>query len=152
MSGRRVLLVIEDGMEYTEALSRLTPRTLEAPELVRAGNLREARQRLSERKPDAVLVDVVFDRVNEESLAGDLTGQIARFGGDRARATRHLADSQGFYILDALAGELGDVPVVIAYDFSAEPQRLEALRRRLPRLSGLPEGASISQALEMLLG
>ena len=151
MKGRRVLMVIEDGTEYTEALERLAPKDVEAPELVRAGNLAEARERLSERKPDAVLLDVVFDRVPEESLAGDVAGLIARFGGDRDRAARHLAENQGFYILDALAADLEDVPVVLAYDFGAEPQRLEALRRRVPRLSGLPEGASISQALEMLL-
>jgi len=151
MTPRRLLLVIEDGTEYTEALARLAPRDVEAPELVRAGNVAEARERLAERKPDGILLDVVFDRVPTESLAGDLPGLIARFGGDRARATRHLAESQGFYILDALAGELGYVPVVLAYDFSGEPQRLEALRRRVPRLSGLPEGASISQALEILL-
>ena len=151
MSPRRLLLVIEDGTEYTEALARLAGRDESAPELVRAGNLTEARERLSERRPDAVLVDVVFDRVPEALLAGDIGVLIARFGGDRTRASRHLAESQGFYILDALADELKGVPVVLAYDFGAEPRRLEALRRRLPRLSGLPEGASISQALEILL-
>lgn len=151
MSGRRVVLVIEDGTEYTEALARLAPPNVEAPELVRAGSLAEARRMLADRKPSAVLLDVVFDRAPEEELAGDLAGLIARFGGDRARATRNLAENQGFYILDALADELTELPVVLAYDFSTEPQRLEALRRRVPRLSGLPEGASISQALEMLL-
>lgn len=151
MNGRRVVLVVEDGTEYSEALARLAPPEAEAPELVRAGGLGEARKLLTDRKPSAVLLDVVFDRTREEDLAGDLAGLIARFGGDRARASRHLAENQGFYILDALADLLAELPVVLAYDFSAEPQRLEALRRRVPRLSGLPEGASISRALEMLL-
>ncbi len=76
---------------------------------------------------------------------------MARFGGDRVRAVRHLATHQGFYILDALAPMLEGVPVVLAYDFAVEPQRLQALRRRVPRLSGLEDGASISQALETML-
>jgi hypothetical protein len=41
---------------------------------------------------------------------------------------------------------------VIAYDFSAEPDRLAALRRAHPNLSGLPDGTPISEVLERLLG
>jgi hypothetical protein len=98
-----------------------------------------------------VFLDVVFDRTPEASLAGDAESLVARFGGDRARAVRHLATHQGFYILDALAPMLTGLTVILAYDFAAEPQRLEALRRRVPRLSGLQDGASLSQALEMML-
>jgi hypothetical protein len=76
---------------------------------------------------------------------------VARFGGDRARAVRHLATHQGFYVLDALAAILPRVPVVLAYDFAGEPQRLEALRNRVPDLRGLPDGTSLSAALDLLL-
>ena len=98
-----------------------------------------------------MFLDVVFDRTPEASLAGDAKSLVARFGGDRARAVRHLATNQGFYILDALAPALAGMPVILAFDFAVEPQRLEASRRRVPGLSGLQDGASISQALDTML-
>ena len=98
-------------------------------------------------------MDVVFDRTPKETLAGDLGALISRFGGDRSRAVRHLEENQGFYILDALAAVLPErMPVVLAFDFTAEPSRLEALRRRIPELTGLQDGASLSEALRVLLG
>ena len=53
---------------------------------VRAGSLAEARAALAERAPDVVFLDVVFDRMPEFELAGDLDALVARHGGDRARA------------------------------------------------------------------
>jgi CheY-like chemotaxis protein len=148
------LLVVEDGSEYTEAFRALAARGSDGGvELFRAGDLAEAEARLASGRFDAVFLDVVFDRTPEERLAGDAAPLIARFGGDRARAMRRLADQQGFYVLDALAPRLGDagVRVVLAHDFSPEPQRLAALRDRVPGLLGLPEGASASETLRLLL-
>ncbi len=155
MSARRIL-VVEDGREYADAFERLLAARGSAAErggaeLVRAANLAEARAALEAKKPDAVFLDVVFDRTPEADLAGDLDALLARHGGDRAAAVRHLATHQGFYVLDALADALAGVRVVLAYDFEAEPQRLAALRTRFPRLSGLPDGASLGSALEDLL-
>jgi hypothetical protein len=142
---------VEDGSEYVDGFERLTAaRGLDAA-FSRARDLESARAALAAARPGAVFLDVVFDRTPEASLAGDAESLVARFGGDRARAVRHLATHQGFYILDALAPVLTGLTVILAYDFGAEPQRLEALRRRVPRLSGLQDGASISQALEMML-
>ena len=118
---------------------------------MRAGSLAEARNALGHGKPDAVFLDVVFDRTPEADLAGDLDALVARYGGDRARAVRHLATHQGFYVLDALADELAGVRVVLAYDFTGEEKRLASLRERFPGLSGLPDGASLGAALEDLL-
>jgi CheY-like chemotaxis protein len=147
----RRVLVVEDGSEYVDGFERLTAaRGLEAV-FSRAKDLESALAALDAERPEAVFLDVVFDRTPEGSLAGDVESLVARFGGDRARAVRHLATHQGFYILDALAPVLEGVPVILAYDFEVEPQRLEALRRRVPRLSGLQDGASISQALEAML-
>ena len=148
----RTVLLVEDGTEYLEAFERLAPATEEeGARFVRAGNLSEARALLARGAPDAVFLDVVFDRVREDALAGDLASLIARYGGDRRRAVRHLAENQGFYLLDALAASLPPgIPVVLAYDLDAEPQRLAALRTRVPGLVGLPDGASLSEALALL--
>jgi CheY-like chemotaxis protein len=147
----RRALIVEDGSEYVDGFERLaSARGLDVV-FSRAGDLDSARAALAAERPDALFLDVVFDRTPAARLTGDAEQLVARFGGDRVRAVRHLATHQGFYILDALAPLLAGLPVVLAYDFAAEPQRLEALRRRVPRLSGLEDGASISQALEMML-
>jgi hypothetical protein len=51
----------------------------------------------------------------------------------------------------ALTGLIADgTPVLIAFDFSAEPERLAALRERIPGLEGIPEGTPLSRILERL--
>ena len=151
MTARRRVLVVEDGREYTDGFVRLAAARGAAAEFVRAGGLAEARAVVAEGRPDAVFLDVVFDRTPEEDLAGDLDALIARHGGDRAAAVRHLATNQGFYLLDALADTLAGVRVVLAYDFTGEEKRLASLRARVPGLSGLPDGSSLGAALEDLL-
>ncbi|HQQ79014.1 MAG TPA: response regulator [Thermoanaerobaculia bacterium] len=145
------ILVVEDGREYVEGFARLAAAKGSDPAFVHARSLAEAREALREGRPDAVFLDVVFDRTPEAELAGDLDTLVARYGGDRARAVRHLATHQGFYILDALADALAGVRVVLAYDFTGEEKRLASLRERVPALSGLPDGASLGTALEDLL-
>jgi hypothetical protein len=142
---------VEDGSEYVDGFERFAAARGAEAVFVRASDLGSARAALAAERPGAVFLDVVFDRTPEDLLAGDAESLVARFGGDRARAVRHLATNQGFYILDALAPMLEEVPVVLAYDFAGEPRRLEALRRRVPRLSGLRDGSSISQALDTML-
>ena len=152
MSRVLTLLVVEDGTEYTDAFRSLAATDPRFPiELVRAGDCEEARRVLAERSVDAVFLDVVFDRTPPERLVGDLASEIRRFGGDQRRAERHLAENQGFYLFNDLAQLLPEaVPVVLAYDFSAEPERLAALRKRRERLSGVPDGTPISRVLEIL--
>ncbi len=41
--------------------------------------------------------------------------------------------------------------VLLAYDFTSDPERLEALRRTLPGLEGVQEGASASRLVRRLL-
>jgi hypothetical protein len=146
------LLVVEDGTEYTDAFRSLAASDPRSPvELVRAGDCEEARRVLSERSVDAVFLDVVFDRTPPERLVGDLESEIRRFGGDQRRAERHLSENQGFYLFNDLAPLLPEaVPVVLAYDFSAEPERLAALRKRRERFSGVPDGTPISRVLDIL--
>jgi hypothetical protein len=147
------ILVVEDGHEYSEAFSGLSPSTgAGSPEFVRAGDFLEAQTLLEKEGPvDAVFIDTVFDRTPAARLAGDLESAIARFGGDRRRAERHLSENQGFYVLDALAPLLENKRVVLAFDFSEEPERLEVLRKRIPGLTGVPDGAALSQVVRSLL-
>jgi CheY-like chemotaxis protein len=147
----RRILVVEDGREYADGFARLAEAKGFAVSFERAGSLGEARAALAARPPDAVFLDVVFDRTPEAELAGDLDGLVARYGGDRGRAVRHLVTHQGFYVLDALAKELAGTRVVLAYDFTSEEKRLASLRERFPLLGGLPDGASLRAALEDLL-
>ena len=154
MTHRTVLvLVIEDGYEYTEAFQRLGSGGGAEPKLRRAGDAEQAREVLAAEAVDAVFVDMVFDRIPPERLAGDLGELVLRFGGDRRRAEDHLARNQGFYILDALAPLLAPAKrLILAWDFGAEPDRLEALRERFPNLSDLPEGTPITTVFQSLLG
>jgi CheY-like chemotaxis protein len=145
------ILVVEDGREYTDGFARLAAAKGSDVSFVRAGSLAEVRAVLSAGPPDAVFLDVVFDRTPEAELAGDLNALVARYGGDQARAIRHLATHQGFYILDSLANALAGVRVVLAFDFTGEEKRLASLRERFPMLRGLPDGASLGAALEDLL-
>ena len=145
------VLVVEDGCEYVDGFTRLAEAKGVEAVFVRAGSLSEARQALREGRPDAVFLDVVFDRTPEPELAGGLDALVARYGGDRERAVHHLATHQGFYVLDALGGALAGIRVVLAYDFTGEEKRLASLRERFPMLSGLPDGASLGAAVEDLL-
>lgn len=154
MTRRRTVLVVEDGTEYTEAFRRLTEGAVEETvDFLRAADGGEARRLLADQPVDAVFLDVVFDRSPPDRLVGDLSALMSRFGGDRSRAVRHLAESQGFYLLNELSSLLPDsVPVVLAYDFSAEPDRLAELRRKRPGLSGVSDGTPISGVLRLLFG
>jgi hypothetical protein len=142
------ILVVEDGTEYTDAFRDLAAIPLD---FLRASDLEEARRVLAERAVDAVFLDVMFDRTAPGRLAGNQEALIRRFGGERARAERHLAENQGFYLVNELAPFLpAGIPVVLAYDFSAEPGRLAALREKCATLSGITDGAPISAVLASL--
>ncbi len=138
----KVLLVVEDGTEYVEAFRRLAGSDAGPPvELVRAGDADEAKRVLAERRVDGVFLDVVFDRTPPEKLCGDST-----------RGSEHLARQQGFYLAAELADLLpGGCRVVIAWDFTAEPGRLDALRKRIPALEGVEEGTPLSLILARLV-
>jgi hypothetical protein len=145
------ILVVEDGTEYSEAFRRLAGAGEKGIELLRAADAGEARRILQERKVDAIFLDLAFDRAPPDELVGDAGNLEERFAGDLARARRHLARYQGFYIAEALAELIPkDTPVVLAFDFSGDPGRLAALRQRLPRLEGIVDGTPISRVLERL--
>jgi hypothetical protein len=147
-----VVLVVEDGTEYTEAFARLSG-DVGPVELLRASHAAEARALLTTRRVDAVFLDVVFDRTPPELLAGDRDELERRFAGDRSRVLEHLATHQGFYLLAELAPSISPgVPVLLAQDFSSEPGRLAALRASVPGLDGVAESATTTQILRRLTG
>ncbi len=147
----RVVLIVEDGTEYRDAFHRLSPEGATV-EWLHASDAAAARRLLAQREVDAVFLDVVFDRTPPEDLVGDREALAARFAGDRSRALAHLAAHQGFYVAADLAPVLSPgILVLLAYDFTGDPERLEALRRTLPGLEGVEEGVSASRLVRRLL-
>ena len=148
----RTILVVEDGTEYVDAFRGLASTGDPSVVWLHASDAAAARRILAEREVDAVFLDVVFDRTPPEALAGDLEGLVRRFGGDRKRALEHLAANQGFYVAAELAGAIPrDARILIAFDFTSDPERLSVLRESLPGLDGVEEGAPATKLLRRLL-
>jgi hypothetical protein len=102
-----------------------------------------------------IYLDMRFDRIPTAELLGDHAAATREHNGDPVRAWRHLQLNQGLYILDALrrAGH-GDLPVILAYDFSRERKRYERLVRAHPTLCWVPDAvtpAEIRAQMEELL-
>lgn len=125
MSERRKLLVVEDGHEYAE-FARLF--LADAYEISAAHSAEGALALLETQGADVLLVDLRFDRAAPEGLVGDVDETARRlFGGDRARALRHLQDQQGALVLGALRAKGHLQRAVFVHDFPT--RRLENLRK-----------------------
>lgn len=133
------VLVVEDGTEYTDTLGRFLP---EGFHVTRAGHGAEALQRLDDTSFDVVFLDMRFDRVGENELLGDPAEAADRFNGDAIQARRFLEDHQGNYILAAIRDAAHPIPVLMSYDFSAEPRRWANLAARYGPLDFLVDVAS----------
>lgn len=125
------VLIVEDGDEYRENLSRFVP----GPRYLQARSGAAALEALGRERVDLVYLDMRFDRIPRSDLLGDHAAATREQNGDPLRAWRYLENNQGLFILDALsrAGH-GDLPVILAYDFSREGARLRHLQKRYPRL------------------
>ncbi|MEO1174152.1 MAG: hypothetical protein AAFX94_19200 [Myxococcota bacterium] len=136
------VLIVEDGDEYLELLSRYVP----GPDYRQAHNLQEATQLLRAAPADVLYLDMRFDRIPESELVGDRGEALRRNHGDRERALRHLQNHQGLYILRGLedAG-FGATPTVLAYDFRRETRRFDNLKRRHPQLHWVPDTVSADE-------
>ena len=139
------LLVIEDGHEYEEfARAFLGDRF----EVRAAHSAAEALARVRERMPDALLVDLRFERAAVRDLVGDVTATARRrFAGDTHRAIRHLKEQQGTLVLGALREAGCDAPACFVHDFP--PRRLANLRRLYGRVTAVPafDAEGIAQRL-----
>lgn len=141
------VLIVEDGDEYLENLSRF----VQGPHYGQAHNLAEAIAYLDSHRVDVVYLDMRFDRIPEEQLVGDREEALRRQHGDRERALRHLQTHQGLYILKALADAgFGEIPTVLAYDFRRELPRFERLKQRYPALRWVPDTVSADEIGELL--
>jgi len=131
MSGDWTVLIVEDGDEYLENLSRFVP----GPKYLQAHGGGEALEMLALERVDIVYLDMRFDRIPVSDLLGDHAEATREHNGDPMRGWRHLQTNQGLYILRAMreAGH-GDLPVILAYDFSRERRRFEHLSRAHPSL------------------
>ena len=144
---RPLVLVVEDGHEYTENLTRFLDGELS---FERAGDGAAALARLAAGGVDALFLDMRFDRIPPEDLLGDVQALIGRFG-DEDRAWRFLADNQGSYVLAALRDAVHGLPVVMSYVFDGEPRRFKNLEARYAPLSYLGDTASPDEIRDKLL-
>ena len=120
------VMVVEDGHEYSEAFNRFVPEV----EWVRVDSGAQAAVAAEKEAFDAIFMDMCFDRVPIEALLGDWEVTTDQFNGDRARARAHLQDHQGLFIIDALRRADIRLPIVVSWDFSAEPKRWERMTSR----------------------
>jgi hypothetical protein len=141
------VLVIEDGDEYLENLSQF----VFGPSYLQAHTGNEALEILGEKSVDLIYLDMRFDRIPQTDLMGDHEKATQEHNGDPNRAWKHLMNNQGLYILSALkkAG-YGDLPVVIAYDFSNEPRRFDNLNRHYPNIRWVSDTVSVQEIQSLL--
>ncbi|MCB9528664.1 MAG: hypothetical protein R3F65_20195 [bacterium] len=133
------VLIIEDGDEYRESLTRFVP----GPTWHQARSAAAALALLEATPIHLVYLDMRFDRIPRAELVGDHAAATAARDGDPARGWRYLQNNQGLFILDALArAGHADRPVILSHDFSREPARWRALSRRYPRLEWVHDAIS----------
>ena len=133
------ILIVEDGDEYLDNLSRFVP----GPEYIQAHSGAQAIELLQAHRVQLIYLDMRFDRIPERQLLGDLDEVTRDLNGDAIRARRHLQNNQGLFILEALRGAGWDhLPVILAYDFSAERRRYDHLKKIHPSLRWVPDAVT----------
>ncbi|MEL6758759.1 MAG: hypothetical protein AAFP04_00020 [Myxococcota bacterium] len=141
------LLIVEDGDEYLENLSRL----IDGVRFTQAHHAGAAIECLNHKNIDVIYLDMRFDRIPGNELVGDYREVLKRHHGDHDRARRHLQNNQGLYILSELERAGHDrVPTVLAYDFRREKKRLEVLQRQHPQLHWVPDTIAPVDIRELL--
>jgi hypothetical protein len=147
------VLIIEDGFEYTDRAHQWLGDEFE---FTRAGNGAEALALLQETAFSLVYLDMNFNRIPTTDLLGPWSEIVDRFGGDADQARGFLEAHQGVYILAAMRDSGCGLPVLISYDFSAEPKRWQHLKSRYGLLQYLSDNAGPDQVrcalADLLLG
>lgn len=138
------VLIVEDGHEYVTAYTRFLGDRFS---FVRAGDGPEALDCVATTRFACVVLDMRFDRA--ERLLGDEAALLARMG-SQERARRFLENNQGTYILAALRDAGCDLPVVLSYDFGAEPRRFRNLERRYAPVRYIDDAAGPREILAAL--
>jgi CheY-like chemotaxis protein len=146
------VLIVEDGNEYLENLSRF----VEGPEWVQVHNGADALARLRQGGIDLVYLDMRFDRIPLADLLGDHAAATRQHNGDPARAWRYLQNNQGLFILNHLgANGFAKVPCILSYDFSREARRFDFLQQQYPNIGWVSDAVTpdeIRRLMEQLTG
>lgn len=147
LSPDRVVLIVEDGDEYRENLTRFVP----GPTYLQARSGARAVEILQAQPIDLVYLDMRFDRIPRADLLGDHAVATRQNNGDPLRGWRYLQNNQGLFVLNALsAAGFAHQAVILAYDFSREATRWGHLKRRYPRLEWVPD-AITPEAIRALM-
>ena len=141
------ILVVEDGHEYIQNLSRFL--SSDQFRCDRAGSGGEALGRLPGNY-QVVFLDMRFDRIEPEALLGDMQATADRYNGDLSRARQFLEENQGVVILSTLRAAGIMLPVLLSYDFEGEPRRWANLSRLYPPVEYLPDNATLDEVSETL--
>jgi|JI6StandDraft_1071083.scaffolds.fasta_scaffold447485_2 ActR/RegA family two-component response regulator len=144
-AGLRRLLIVEDGHEYEEFVRLFLGTRFE---VAVAHDAAEAARVAVEFAPEALLLDLRFERTPAAALEGDADDLATRrFGGDRARALRHLQDQQGTVVLAHLRERGCHVPALFIHDFPA--RRLDNLRQLYGDVHAIPsfDASAIAKVL-----
>lgn len=141
------VLIIEDGFEYTD---RAHQWLAEDFEFTRAGNGQEAMALLQETAFGLIYLDMNFNRIPATDLVGPWSTIVERFSGDGEQARAFLESHQGVYILAGLREAGCGLPVLISYDFSAEPKRWQHLISRYGPIQYLSDNAGPDQVRSAL--
>ena len=132
------ILIVEDGDEYLDSLRGLRAACF----WLQAKSARAATDMLASHDVAGAVLDMRFDRSPRERLCGDLAAVTRQLGGDGERAWRYLAQHQGLFVLAELRAMGWAGPVLIAYDFTRELRRFEALRRTYAPLDWIGDDAN----------
>ena len=132
----QTILVVEDGDEYMDVLSRFVG----GYRYIQTHDGSAALAVLRSEEIAAVYLDMRFDRVPHEVLLGDIQKVSDKFSGDRERAWKFLEKNQGLYILNHLCGNgYSHIPMVLSHDFSAQSARWQHLSNTHKNLSWLSD-------------
>ena len=144
----RTVLIAEDGDEYLENLSRFVP----GPTYVQVRSGAAAVEQLGAGHVDLIYLDMRFDRIPRADLLGDHAQATREHNGDPIRGWRHLENNQGLFVLNAVhSAGYGEVPIILAYDFSRELGRLKRLRRRYPQLDWVHDAVTPAEIRQKML-
>jgi CheY-like chemotaxis protein len=142
------VLIVEDGNEYLENLSRFVPEP--TYQQVHTGS--EALAALRSGGPHLVYLDMRFDRIPLADLLGDHVAATRQHNGDPARAWRYLQNNQGLFILNELGQHgFGQLPVIVSYDFSRELKRFSFLQQRFPNIGWVPDAVTPDEIRQLMV-
>ena len=143
----KVVLIVEDGDEYLDNLTRFVP----GPQYVQAKSGDGAVAVLRREAVDILYLDMRFDRIPRTDLLGDHVKATRDHNGDPLRALRFLQNNQGLFILEKLRSEnFIHVPVILAYDFSREGRRFEHLKKLHPSLNWVPDSVTPGEIRQLM--